>query len=136
MTTLRKLVLPMKLLLFTCQSKMKKPKELTTLLWVLFELFLLNKNSVNYYEPKLQKRLFIYGIKALLFKALLLHTKISKVRNHTLVIFVFLDVKSGSIYPRKSAKSEMIDLIRAFTLAIKVPISIRYMILTMVKFLS
>lgn len=70
MTTLKKPVSLTKLLLLTCQSKTKKSKELTTLLWVLFELFLPIKNFPNHYKLKLQKRLFIYGIKVLSVRAL------------------------------------------------------------------
>ncbi len=61
--------------------------------------------------------------------------KISKVRNLILVIFIFLDVEFGYIYPKKSVRSLMIHLIKAFMLAMKVQISIGYMILIAAKFL-
>lgn len=136
MTTLKKTVLSTKLLFFTYLSKIKKLKEFTTLLKVLFGLFWLNKNFLSYYELRLLKQQSTYKIEVLSAKILLLYTKISKVKNHILVIFVFLDVKFGFIYLKKSIKSLMIDFIRAFIMPMKATISIKYMILTMVEFLS
>ena len=100
-------------------------------IWAIFA----QQKLLSHYEVSLQKRWFIYRTKALSARPPLPYTKISKVRNRILVIFVFLDVEFGYIYPRKSVRSLMIDLIRAFMLAIKAQISTRYMILTAAKFL-
>lgn len=134
-TTFRKIVSPTNLLFFTHLNKTKKRNELIALLWAPFGLFLLENNFLSCYRVSLQKRQFIYKTEALLTKALLLYIKISKVRNCILAIFIFLDIKFGYIYPRKSVRSLMIDLIRTFMMAMKVQISIRYMILTAGKFL-
>lgn len=135
MITRRKTVLAINLLLLTCLSKIEKQKKLTAQLLVFFTLFLLYRNFSSHHRPKLQRQLFIYKIKALLIKVLPLHTKIFKAKNLILATFKLLDVKSGYIYLRKGAKSQMTDLIMAFMLNIKAIINIKYIIFIMVEFI-
>lgn len=64
------------------QKQNGKAKRINCIqLWVLFKLFLLNNSFSSYCEPKLQKQLFIYRIKALSVKVLLLYIKILKAKN-------------------------------------------------------
>lgn len=129
------MILPIKLLLPTHLSKIEKQKKFNAQLQAPFELFLFNKSFSSHCRLKLQKQLFSFKIKALSVKVLSLYTKILKARNLILNIFVFLDVQSRYTYVKKSARSQMIDLLKAFMLALKAVISIGYMIFLAAKFL-